>query len=204
VPQLDRQRIAQAALAVADREGPAGFTMRAIADELGVTSTALYRHMQDKRELISLVVDAVTTEQVFPEPTGEWREDLWLLARMMRQMMHAHPAVSELARGHQIFSTTVLPLTERWMTLWSQSGLPLDVALRAAVATSLAIAGIAQSELQAQSMQQPAESSLTWVPNARRAFRLERDPDADFELVVRSLVDGVHARLAAEIDHAPA
>ena len=198
--QLDRSRIARAALTVADRDGPDGFTMRAIAEELGVTPTALYRHAQDKRDLISMVVDTVVTEQVLPEPTGDWKEDLLLLAQMMRQMTHAHPAVSELARGAQIWSTAVLPITERWMALWNQSGLPIDVALRAAVTTSLAIAGIAQSELHARAMQLPNESALTWVPNARRAFRQDRNRDADFELVVRSLVEGVHARLIASVE----
>jgi hypothetical protein len=42
------------------------------------------------------------------------------------------------------------------------------------------------------------------VPNARRAFRIERDREADFELVVRSMIDGVHARLSAEAERATA
>ena len=83
------------------------------------------------------------------------------------------------------------------MSLWHQSGLSLDVALRAAVSSSLAITGIVDVELLLLGMQRPEGAALTWVPNARRAFNLERDPDADFELVVRSLLDGVYARLAA-------
>jgi AcrR family transcriptional regulator len=194
---LDRQRIMRAALSVADRDGPSSFTMRAVADELGVTPAALYRHVADKKDLIALLVDAVVTEHELPEPTGDWREDLWLLARTIRQMSLAHPAVAELRRGHQIWSAAVLPITERWMSLWNQSGLPLDVALRAAVSSSLAITGIVDVELLLLGMQQPEAAALTWVPNARRAFNLERDPDADFELVVRAMLDGVHARLAA-------
>lgn len=201
---LDLQRITEAALRVADRDGPEGFTMRSVAGELGVTSTALYRHVDDKRQLISLLVDAVVTEQVLPAPTGDWREDLWQMARTMRAMSLTHPAVSDLRRGHQIWSTSVLPVTERWMNLWSQSGLPLQAALRGAVATSLAITGIVDEELLLRGMQLPEESALTWVPNARLAFDLERDEDADFELVVRALIDGVHARLAAEADRATA
>ena len=117
VAELDRERIALAGLAVADRDGPSGFTMRAVADELGVTPTALYRHVRDKKELISVVVDAVVTEHALPVPTGDWQEDLWRLAKTMRLMTHSHPAVSELARGHQIWSPNVLPITERWMSL---------------------------------------------------------------------------------------
>ena len=146
------------------------------------------------------MVDTVVTEQVLPEPTGDWKEYLLLLAQMMRQMTHAHPAVSELARGAQIWSTAVLPITERWMALWNQSGLPIDVALRAAVTTSLAIAGIAQSELHARAMQLPDESALNVGTKRPAGLPSGSNRDADFELVVRSLVEGVHARLIASVE----
>jgi AcrR family transcriptional regulator len=200
MPNLDTDRIVQAALRIAAREGPDGLTMRAVADDIGVTPTALYRHVEDKRALISLMVDAVVAEHALPAPTGDWREDLWQMARAMRAMTHAHPAVTELRRGHQIWTPTVLPLTERWMSIWTQSGLPLDVALRAGVASSLAITGLVEEELILSRMQAPTESALTWAPNARLAFGTERDPDADFELVARAVIDGVHARLAAVVD----
>lgn len=196
--ELDLDRIARAALAVADRDGAAGFTMRAVADALDVTPTALYRHVEDKKALISLLVDTVATEHTLPAPTGDWREDLWAMAVAMRAMSHSHPAVAELARGHQIWSTSVLPLTDRWVSLWSQSGLPLDLALRAAVTTSTALVGVVEGELLVRHMQRPEDAVLTWVPNARLAFALERDADSDFELVARALIDGVHAQLMAE------
>ena len=200
--ELDRNRIVEAALAIAERDGPDGLTMRALADELGVSATALYWHVADKRALISLMVDAVVAEQVLPAPTGDWREDLWRMCLAMREMTLRHPAVNELRRGHQIWTTAVLPLTERWMSLWVQSGLPLEAALRAGVASSLAVLGIVEQELQLDRMQRPAESSLTWVPNARLAFGTERDREADFELVARALIDGVHRRLS-DVDSSP-
>ena len=86
------------------------------------------------------------------------------------------------------------------MNVWTQSGLPLDVALRAAVTTSLAIVGVVDEELQLRNMKRPEPRALTWVPNARLAFGLKRDREADFELVARALLDGVHARLTADLD----
>ena len=193
---LDLTGIVRAALAVADRDGPDGLTMRALADELGVSAAAVYHHVADKKALITLMVDAVVTEQVLPASTGDWREDLWQMALAMREMTLRHPAVNELRRGHQIFTSAVLPLTERWMSLWVQSGLPMDVALRAGAVSSIAIHGALEQELQIERMQPPPASSLTWVPNARVAFAAERDTVADFELVARALIDGIHRRLA--------
>ena len=72
MPELDLDTIAAAGLAVADACGPKDFTMRAVADRLGVTSMALYHYVTDKRALVELVVDGVIRERPLPAPTGEW------------------------------------------------------------------------------------------------------------------------------------
>ena len=47
-------------------------------------------------------------------------------------------------------------------------------------------------------MARPADASLSWLPNARLMFDTPHDREAEFELVVRSLIEGLHARLARE------
>ena len=42
----------------------------------------------------------------------------------------------------------------------------------------------------------PAAPALTFLPNARAVSAAAHDPDAEFELLVRALVGGLHARLA--------
>jgi len=196
--KLDRTRIFEAALRIIERDGAHALTMRAVADELDVTPMALYRHVADKQALVALVVDSVIAEQVLPDPTGDWREDLLRMTSAMREVSLRHPAVSQLRRGHEIWTSPVLlPLTERWMSLWVQSGLPLEEALRAGVMTSMAVTGFIEQELHIGRMERPDEPSLAGSPNARAAFASKRDGAADFEVVIRSLIDGVHDRLAA-------
>ena len=79
--ELDAARIAAAALAVADAQGAGGFTMRAVAEALGVTPMALYHHVEDKAALAALLVDAAIRQHPLPPPTGVWRDDLWTIAR---------------------------------------------------------------------------------------------------------------------------
>src|ERR687891_1067629 len=100
---LDTDRIAAAALAVADERGADGFTMRAVAEALGVTPMALYHHVADKAALVSLVVDKVINEQPLPPPSGEWQEELWQIACWFRHMASAHPNVSYLRRTHKVW-----------------------------------------------------------------------------------------------------
>ena len=81
MPELSPDRIAAAALAVADAGGMSGFTMRAVADALGVTPMALYHHVKDKSALAALAGRRGDREQPLPQPTGEWANDLWTMAR---------------------------------------------------------------------------------------------------------------------------
>ena len=193
---LDTARIAKAALAVADASDVDGFTMRAVADVLGVSAMALYHHVPDKAGLVMLLTEAVITECPLPEPTGDWREDLWRLASWMRDRTRAHPTVGTLRQRYRVWSPAVFPVTERWMNIWQQSGLALDDALTAAVSSSLAITGMVSEEAAFAALDLPSPEDLGMLPNARMVFTAKRDLGEDFELLVRSLVDGLHARLS--------
>ena len=195
-PDLDTARIAAAALTVADSSGVDGFTMRAVADVLGVSAMALYHHVPDKAGLVKLVADAVIAECPLPEPTGDWREDLWQVASWMRDRTLAHPTVGKLRQRYRVWTPSVFPVTERWMNVWQQSGLPLEQALTAAVSSSMAITGMVAEEAVFAELDLPSPEDLGMLPNARMVFTSKRDLGEDFELLVRSLIDGLHARLS--------
>lgn len=170
--------------------------MRAVADSLGVTPMALYHHVEDKAALVGLVVDAVIEERPLPPPSGSWQEDLWEMARWMREITLVHPAVSRLRSKHKVWTASIFPMTERWISVWQQSGLELSDALLAASATSSTIIGFVDQELVLQELEPPDPSMLTSFPSARIAFGPKRNGDREFELVVRSVIEGVHSRLS--------
>jgi AcrR family transcriptional regulator len=203
VADLDTDRIAAAGLAVADERGASGFTMRAVADKLGVTPMALYHHVADKKALVSLVADEVVKERPLPAPTGDWLEDIWQIARWLREITHAHPAVPRLRRIHHVWTASMLPITEYWFSLWQQSGLPFDDAMLAGSTTSMAILGLVEEEQLFTEMDLPDQETLARTPNASVAFQQPHDRDAEFELVVRSLIEGILARLGAPIGERP-
>jgi AcrR family transcriptional regulator len=193
--ELDPARIAAAALAVADAKGAAGFTMRAVAQALGVTPMALYHHVEDKAALAALLVDAAIGQHPLPPPTGVWQDDLWTIARWMRDSRAAHPAVAHIRRAYRVWTGASLEMTERWLGHWRQSGLAPDKALIAATTSSLAIVGIVEEESVFRDLARPADDALSQLPGARQLFEARHDRDAEFELLVRALIDGLHARL---------
>lgn len=198
--ELTKKRIAEAALAVADEHGSKGFTMRAVAEKLDVTPMALYHYVADKAALVALVVDEAISERPLPAPTGSWREDLWVVARWMRDSILAHPAVIRLRDTYHVWTPSIFPLTERWLSIWQQSGLDLDDAVLAAAASSSAIIGFVEQELILHETKPPDDAMLSSFPNARFAFAARRNGAEEFELVVRSLIEGLHARRHSEED----
>jgi hypothetical protein len=114
----------------------------------------------------------------------------------MRASTRAHPVVAHIRRAYGVWTESSLQITERWLSLWQQSGLPLDKAVTAATSSSLAIVGMVEEEAILAGMKRPSEAQLSWLPNARLVFGVRPDRDANFELLVHALIDGLHARLA--------
>ncbi|HKW08348.1 MAG TPA: TetR/AcrR family transcriptional regulator [Candidatus Dormibacteraeota bacterium] len=69
---LSRERVLQAALALADREGLDGLTMRKLGDVLGVEAMSLYNYFASKDDLIAGLIDIVFSEIEVPT-SGGWR-----------------------------------------------------------------------------------------------------------------------------------
>lgn len=198
VAKLDRGRIAATGLAVLDRYGVAGFTIRAIAETLGVSPMALYHHVESKADLAALVVNAAHNSFALDTPVGVWREDLWAIARWTRETINSHAAIDELRRIYRIYTPEMVRVAERWLSIWQQSGLSLEKAVIAARASSVTIAGLVMEEANLSHVDKPDNALLARLPGARLMFQSDQDPKATFEFTVRSLIDGLHARLKSE------
>jgi len=61
---LSRAEIARVALAMVDRDGADRFSMRVLAEELRVTTMAVYHHFQNKAEVLQAAADQVWIEVV--------------------------------------------------------------------------------------------------------------------------------------------
>jgi AcrR family transcriptional regulator len=91
--QLSQERIVEAALAVTKRVGFGGLTMRALADELGVTPMAAYYYVPSKEKLLELVADAVASDTKPCPPGLDWSEQLKLQAFDLFDRLTAYPGL---------------------------------------------------------------------------------------------------------------
>jgi len=87
---LSRTRVLQAAVALADEAGLEGFSMRGLAQELGVVPMALYKHVANKDELVDGMVDIVFSEIELPPGDLDWRSAMRRRAISTREALKRH------------------------------------------------------------------------------------------------------------------
>jgi AcrR family transcriptional regulator len=88
---LSRDKIAAAAIAVADAEGFASVSMRRIAEDLGVGTMSLYYYVKTKADLIGAMDDAIMAEVLVPSLPTNWRPALVAIATRTRDAFMRHP-----------------------------------------------------------------------------------------------------------------
>ena len=80
----------QAAVALADEIGLEAFSMRGLAQELGVVPMALYKHVANKEELLDGMVEIVFSEMESPSGGEDWRSALRRRAISAREALKRH------------------------------------------------------------------------------------------------------------------
>jgi AcrR family transcriptional regulator len=88
--RLSKPLVLQAAVALADRDGLDGFSMRRLAQELGVVPMALYKHVANKDELLDGMVDIVFGEIESPAIDDDWRSAMRRRAISAREALKRH------------------------------------------------------------------------------------------------------------------
>ena len=88
--RLSRPFVLQAAVALADRDGLDGFSMRRLAQELGVVPMALYKHVANKDELLDGMVEIVFAEIESPSIDDDWRSAMRSRAISARDALKRH------------------------------------------------------------------------------------------------------------------
>jgi AcrR family transcriptional regulator len=102
-PRFTRERIAAAALAIADAEGIDAVSMRRVAAELDAGTMTLYHYVRNKGELFALMDDAIMGELLIPdgELPGDWRAALTEIACRSRAAFKRHPWALQGLKGAQ-------------------------------------------------------------------------------------------------------
>jgi AcrR family transcriptional regulator len=143
---IDRDSVLAAGLAIADRSGLGAVTMQSVAHRLGVTPMALYRHVENKADLLDGLVELLLTEVGQVPSDLAWQERLRRIGRSVRKTAQRHPGVFPLLLQRPATTTGALAVRDAVYRALEEGGIAKGDVARTERVMSTAILGFAASE----------------------------------------------------------
>lgn len=142
-PGLTIQRIGDAGVAIADAEGLAGVSMKAVAAALGLTTMSLYRYVDSKEELFAVMVDCAYGAPDFDLfIAGDWRHRLDTWARVVAKSLLSHTWILDVP-----LRPSMAPNTIGWMEAGARSFAGVDLPEQQKMSALLVVDGFVRNHL---------------------------------------------------------
>ena len=108
------REIVAAALALLEEEGPAGLSMRRLAERLGIRAPSIYKHLPDKEALEAAMISVGFEVQAdaFEEALRGAEDPLSALALVYRRFAAAHPHLYRLMTERELRRELLTPGVE--------------------------------------------------------------------------------------------
>jgi AcrR family transcriptional regulator len=216
--RLTQREIVEAGVRIADADGLPFVTMRRVADSLGVSTMALYRHVPNKGDLTLRMTDSVFAGVRLTDiPLAAWRPRLDAAAHLFWAVFSRHPWAAEVfSISRPQLMPSVLPLAEWSLGTLRAMGFGTHDMLCAHINLFAHVRGMALARLaEAQAEKDTGMSADDWMRHQDRGLRQQsgsaghpglgdviREPfdfdlDTVFEYGLQRLLDGIDARRRA-------
>ena len=198
-PLLSKPGIRAAALAIVDRDGLAGLSMRKLATALSVSAAALYFHYATKEQLLEDVASEIMEQVDTSAFAHGWREGLLGWARSYRAALAEHPnIVPFLAHGPGQRDASLRRADAVHGGLVA-AGWPPREATMIGASTKYVVVGAAMASF-SRGFVDDVQVYLDRYPALHGAHRLREQADQidrdSFEFALTMFVEGLTARLA--------
>jgi AcrR family transcriptional regulator len=198
---LTRERILQAAVRLADRDGPDAVTLRRIATELGVHVTSLYNHVPTREAVTDGIVELLLDEAKLPTGPIAWDEWVRRFVEAVSGIAATHPGAFHALRQRPVQGARATASFEVGLAAFAQAGFATAdgfAAIKAASYLALMIgmerSMVTRGELLETHLEElPAES----FPLVRSVATDAADYEYVWSFSVETLIAGLRSRSTA-------
>lgn len=126
---LSKPRILTQALQLVDSGGIEGFSMRKLADALGVKAMSLYNHFANKDEILDGLVESVIAEIEVPEiAREEWKTALLVRANSAHKALLSHPWATQAIVSRMNIGPHILAYIDKTVGCLINAGFSIEMA----------------------------------------------------------------------------
>lgn len=126
-PQISEDRILEASWELLGEEGIDKFSMRRLADRLGIQAPSLYWYFKSKQDLYQRLANQVSKiilEEFYSE--GDWKEQLTLFAVTVRNVLSRYPCSTQLMMMTLPHEPDIIRYTNRLLLCVESTPLPQE------------------------------------------------------------------------------
>jgi AcrR family transcriptional regulator len=170
---LNRGRVLEAAVVLADEVGIGFLSMRRLAQELGVVPMALYKHVANKEELLDGMVEAVIGEIDPPAGDTGWKNAVRLRVLSARRALQRHPWARSVLESRTNKTPAVLDYMDSFASMFLAGGFTVDLTHHVMHAIGSRMWGFTQELFDDTAIPEtgdPAEAAADVPPEARAAM----------------------------------
>lgn len=181
-PALSIERIARAAIEIADAEGLETLSMQRIAERLGFSTMSLYRYVPGKAELIEVMLDAANGEPpTLDAVEDQWRARLERWARELLVVYWRHPWMVRIAISGPPLGPRQVAWFETALDAISRTGLSKPEMISTVILVSGYVRGEARFLFEMRQSEHhtgvvSAEWGIAYAPLLRQVLDTERFP----------------------------
>lgn len=176
-PRFSTADVVQAAIAIADRDGLAAISMRAVAQSVGVSPMSLYTYVRSKTELLALMFDQVMGEMQDPPPDLEWRAALTFMARERWRLGLHRPWLLDVAHHRLPLGPNLVARLEGVIRTLDATGLPeLDKDLVAGVIVNYVRGALHELREAREAEERSGLTDEQWFSLVEPALQTRLDP----------------------------
>ncbi|MFC3454109.1 TetR/AcrR family transcriptional regulator [Amycolatopsis speibonae] len=190
---LSVELIVDTAIAIADAEGMAGLSMRAVGDTLGRTAMALYTYVPSKSELLDLMYDKVLAELPASRDGGGWRADVARWAEDLWDFYLRHPWVLRISQARPVLGPNEYVVLEALVKSLRRTGLRPVVLRRLVSALYACVREPARTASETRLAEKVTGQSGDEWWYARSAHLREVSPDFAERFPTLTWMEGEHA-----------
>jgi AcrR family transcriptional regulator len=163
---LSKERVLRAAVAVADRAGVEGLSMRKVAQELDVVPMALYRHVSSKDEMLDGMLELVVGEIDPPHADTDWKTAMRDRILSARRVLLRHPWASRVIETRSDPGPAMLAYMDSMIGLFRAGGFSMDLTHHAMHTMGSRTFGFSQELYEDDADVDPAAEAEMWTAMA--------------------------------------